>query len=85
MRQIRVHGRGGQGVVTAAEMLADGSWTWEDVDAAGATVREETGNAGFVIRDFDYLNWDYLSTVWNGWGAAPKSSVRRRRAPRHRR
>lgn len=61
------------GLPPAAEMLADGSWTWEDVDAAGATVREETGNAGFVVRDFDYLNWDYLSTVWNGWGAAPWS------------
>ncbi|MDN4483406.1 ABC transporter substrate-binding protein [Demequina lignilytica] len=61
------------GLPTAAEMLADSVWTWEDVDAAGQAVRESTGNAGFVIRDFDYQNWDFLSTVWNGWGAAPWS------------
>lgn len=61
------------GLPTAADMLTDGTWTWEDVDAAGQAVRESTGNAGFVIRDFDYQNWDFLSTVWNGWGAAPWS------------
>lgn len=61
------------GLPSGAEMLADGSWTWEGVSAAGAVVKETTGSAGFVVRDFDYLNWDYLSTVWNGWGAAPWS------------
>ncbi|UFU08003.1 ABC transporter substrate-binding protein [Ruania halotolerans] len=61
------------GLPTAQEMLSEGSWTWQDVSAAGSTVAEETGESGFVIRDFDYLNWDYLSTVWNGWGAAPWS------------
>ncbi|KAF2418545.1 sugar ABC transporter substrate-binding protein [Microbacterium sp. B35-30] len=59
------------GQPASAQLLADGSWTWEDVDSIGAAVREATGKAGFVVRDFDYLNWDYLSTVWNGWGAAP--------------
>ncbi|PWD49913.1 sugar ABC transporter substrate-binding protein [Serinibacter arcticus] len=59
------------GLPSGAEMLADGSWTWEDVSAAGATVKAGTGRTGFVVRDFDYLNWDYLSTVWNGWGASP--------------
>lgn len=61
------------GLPPAADMLADGSWTWENVDQAGSTVNAETGKSGFVIRDFDYLNWDFLSTVWNGWGASPWS------------
>lgn len=62
------------GLPSGAEMLANGTWTWEDLSAAGATVAEATGKTGFVVRDFDYLNWDYLSTVWNGWGAEPWSA-----------
>ncbi|MDZ8170711.1 ABC transporter substrate-binding protein [Microbacterium xanthum] len=62
------------GQPTSGEMLASGDWNWETVSEVGAAVHEATGNAGFVIRDFDYLNWDYLSTVWNGWGAAPWSA-----------
>jgi len=54
-------------------MLADGSWTWDDVSAAGAAVNQATGKAGFVVRDFEYQTWDLLSTVWNGWGATPWS------------
>ena len=61
------------GQPTGADMLADGSWTWDDVSAAGSAVNEATGKAGFVIRDFDYQTWDLLSTVWNGWGATPWS------------
>lgn len=59
------------GLPSAAEMQDAGSWTWEDVSASGATVREETGESGFVVRDFEYTTWDLLATVWNGWGAQP--------------
>lgn len=59
------------GLPGAAQMRSEGDWTWEAVSDAGSTVAQETGESGFVIRDFDYLNWDYLSTVWNGWGAEP--------------
>ncbi|MEV7693020.1 extracellular solute-binding protein [Microbacterium sp. NPDC089189] len=62
------------GQPTSAELLASGDWTWDRVNEIGAAVRAGTGKAGFVVRDFDYLNWDYLSTVWNGWGAAPWSA-----------
>jgi len=62
------------GQPTSSAMLADGSWDWDKVDEVGAAVKAATGKAGFVVRDFDYLNWDYLSTVWNGWGAAPWSA-----------
>lgn len=62
------------GQPTSAELQAGGAWTWDDINEIGAEVKASTGKAGFVIRDFDYLNWDYLSTVWNGWGAAPWSA-----------
>jgi multiple sugar transport system substrate-binding protein len=62
------------GQPTSSELLADGAWDWDKVDEVGAAVKAATGKAGFVVRDFDYLNWDYLSTVWNGWGAAPWSA-----------
>lgn len=61
------------GQPSGAELLAGGDWNWESVSEIGSAVNDATGNAGFVIRDFEYLNWDYLSTVWNGWGAAPWS------------
>jgi multiple sugar transport system substrate-binding protein len=59
------------GLPSAPDMVAAGDWNWEGVSAAGATVNAATGKAGFVIRDFEYTTWDLLSTVWNGWGAAP--------------
>ncbi|MBZ4488415.1 extracellular solute-binding protein [Microbacterium sp. cx-55] len=59
------------GQPTSAELQASGDWNWEKIDEIGSAVHSSTGKAGFVVRDFDYLNWDYLSTVWNGWGAAP--------------
>ena len=61
------------GQPSAADLQASGDWNWETVSEIGAAVNAATGKAGFVVRDFDYLNWDYLSTVWNGWGAAPWS------------
>lgn len=61
------------GQPTSAELLAGGSWDWDTVNEVGAAVNAATGKAGFVIRDFDYLTWDNLFTVWNGWGAAPWS------------
>jgi multiple sugar transport system substrate-binding protein len=59
------------GLPSAPDMVAAGDWNWEGVSAAGSTVNAATGKAGFVIRDFEYTTWDLLSTVWNGWGAAP--------------
>lgn len=61
------------GQPSGADLVAEGDWNWETVSQIGGAVHDATGRAGFVIRDFDYLNWDYLSTVWNGWGASPWS------------
>jgi multiple sugar transport system substrate-binding protein len=57
------------GQPTAAELVAQGKWTWENVIAAASAVNAKTGKAGLVVRDFDYKGWDNLSTLWTGWGA----------------
>ncbi|MFS1301206.1 ABC transporter substrate-binding protein [Streptosporangium longisporum] len=57
------------GQKTPAQMIKDGTWTWEKVVAQNAAVAERTGKAGMVVRDFDYKGWDNLATVWGGWGA----------------
>lgn len=62
------------GFPTAAELQAAGDWNWESISEIGAAVNQATGKAGFVIRDFNYTNWDGLSSIWKGWGAAPWSA-----------
>lgn len=57
------------GQPTAAELVAAGEWTWDRVIEAAAAVHAATGKAGLVIRDFEYRNWDNLSTFFGGWGA----------------
>lgn len=61
------------GQPSAAELQAAGKWDWETLSEIGSKVNAATGKAGFIVRDFEYTQWDYLSTVWNGWGAAPWS------------
>lgn len=61
------------GFPTAAELQAAGDWNWESISEIGAAVNQATGKAGFIIRDFEYTNWDGLSSIWKGWGAAPWS------------
>jgi multiple sugar transport system substrate-binding protein len=62
------------GQPTAAELVADGQWTWDRVVEAGAAVHAATGTDGLVVRDFDYAGWDNLSTLWTGWGASAWSA-----------
>ncbi|MET8054542.1 sugar ABC transporter substrate-binding protein [Streptosporangium sp. NPDC005286] len=57
------------GQKTPAEMIEEGTWTWEKVAAQNAAVASKTGKAGMVVRDFDYKSWDNLASVWGGWGA----------------
>lgn len=57
------------GQQTAAEMIAAGTWTWENAVKAAAAVQAKTGKGGLVVGDFDYKGWDNLSAVWRGWGA----------------
>ncbi len=62
------------GYPRAADLQAAGDWNWDTIAAIGADVSASTGDAGFVIRDFEYTNWRFLSTIWKGWGASPWSA-----------
>ncbi|MEV4714858.1 sugar ABC transporter substrate-binding protein [Micromonospora sp. NPDC049374] len=57
------------GAQSPAELIAAGQWTWQNALTTAKAVQAETGKAGLVVRDFDYKGWDFLSTVWTGWGA----------------
>ncbi|MGW4467797.1 ABC transporter substrate-binding protein [Micromonospora sp. NPDC004704] len=57
------------GAKSPAELIAAGTWNWDNAIATASAVASETGKAGLVVRDFDYKGWDNLSTVWTGWGA----------------
>ncbi|GAA1360189.1 ABC transporter substrate-binding protein [Catellatospora chokoriensis] len=57
------------GQQTPAELIAANQWTWEKAVTVAAASSAKSGKAGLVVRDFDYKNWDNLSTVWTGWGA----------------
>lgn len=54
---------------TPAELIAAGQWNWQTAVAEASTIAAKTGRTGLVVRDFEYKNWDYLSTIWTGWGA----------------
>ncbi|GAB3260069.1 ABC transporter substrate-binding protein [Kineosporia babensis] len=53
----------------AGQKSVTGDWTWDEAFATAAKVHEETGEAGIVVRDFDFKGWGNLATVWTGWGA----------------
>lgn len=61
------------GAKTPAEMIAAGEWTWENAIATASAVAK-SGKGGLVVRDFNYQSWQYLTSVWNGWGASPWSA-----------
>jgi multiple sugar transport system substrate-binding protein len=44
-------------------------WTWDNAITAAAAAAKASGKQGLVVRDFDYKQWDNLSTIFNGWGA----------------
>lgn len=55
------------GAKTPAEMVAAGEWTWDNAIATASAVAK-SGKGGLVVRDFNYQAWQYLTSVWNGWG-----------------
>lgn len=61
------------GAKTPAELIAAGQWTWPNAIATAQAVAQG-GKGGLVVRDFNYQAWQYLSSVWNAWGAAPWSA-----------
>lgn len=59
---------------TAAQMKANGNWTWPAIMDAASQVNAKTGKGGVVVNKFDYQGWTYLATIWNSFGAAPWSA-----------
>lgn len=57
-----------------AELVASGEWTYDAARDMAAAAAGTSGKQGLVVRDFDYKVWENLSTIWNGWGAAPWSA-----------
>jgi len=61
------------GAKTPAELIAAGEWTWPNAIATAQAVGK-SGKAGLIVRDFNYQDWQYLTSIWNGWGASPWSA-----------
>lgn len=61
------------GQPSPAELVESGGWTYDAARDIAAAAAKESGKQGLVVRDFDYQVWENLSTIWNGWGAAPWS------------
>mgnify|MGYP000113433957 CR=1 FL=1 len=61
------------GAKTPEELIAAGQWTWANAIASSEAVAK-SGKAGLIVRDFNYQDWQYLASVWNGWGASPWSA-----------
>ncbi|GAB3817753.1 sugar ABC transporter substrate-binding protein [Tessaracoccus terricola] len=57
-----------------ADLVASGEWTFDAARDLSAAAAETSGKEGLVVRDFDYQAWENLSSVWNGWDAAPWSA-----------
>src|SRR5690606_38437453 len=56
-----------------ADLVASGEWTYDAARDIAAASAATSGKEGLVVRDFDYQAWENLSTIWNGWDAAPWS------------
>ncbi|MBO1752510.1 sugar ABC transporter substrate-binding protein [Actinotalea sp. BY-33] len=61
------------GQPSPADLVAADEWTYEAAREIAAATAEESGKQGLVVRDFEYQVWENLSTIWEGWGAAPWS------------
>src|SRR5690606_15594627 len=56
-----------------ADLVASAEWTYDQARDIAQAAAATSGKQGLVVRDFDYKIWENLSTVWDGWGAAPWS------------
>lgn len=56
-----------------ADLVASGEWTYDQARDISAAAAATSGKQGLVVRDFDFKVWENLSTIWDGWDAAPWS------------
>lgn len=54
---------------TPDQLLANGTWTWQNAEKLAAQVAAKTDKQGLVVRDWDYKGWAKLASIWRGWGA----------------
>ena len=59
------------GVVSPADLLAAGDWTWESFRETSRQLTEATGLPGYVVNDFDFQNWTRLLPLMEAYGASP--------------
>ncbi|WP_235939986.1 ABC transporter substrate-binding protein [Occultella kanbiaonis] len=57
-----------------ADLVASDGWTYDAARDISAASVAALGGAGLVVRDFDYMNWTNLASVWGGWDAQPWSA-----------
>lgn len=51
------------------KLLADGDWTMQSMAADAAKAASKPGSYGLTVANFDYQNWDFLASIWRGFGA----------------
>ncbi|MCT9820802.1 sugar ABC transporter substrate-binding protein [Microbacterium sp. W1N] len=56
-----------------ADLVESGEWTFDNAREIAAATAQQSGKQGLVVRDFEYRVWEFLATVWGGWGASPWS------------
>lgn len=62
------------GLPTPEQMQADGTWTWENLAAAAKEIHDTQDVAGFSVGGYKFNeNFQFLSVIWYGFGAAPWS------------
>jgi len=61
------------GQQTPAELIAAGEWNWNKAMELNAAVGVG-GKGGLIVRDFNYQDWQYLTSIYKGWGASPWSA-----------
>ena len=66
LNTTRLSEAGAEDLVAAFEA---GRWTYDLAIEASAASVEKLDGAGFVVRDFDYANWENLATVYAAFGA----------------
>lgn len=59
------------GADNPADLVASGNWNYDKAREISKAVVDNSDKQGLIVRDFDFRVWENLSTVWEGWGAAP--------------
>lgn len=60
------------GIPNPSEMIANGTWTWENLAVAASTIATKTRVVGYNLGAYKFDdNWGELNNIWAGYGASP--------------